>query len=571
MEFLMILSDSPCIRPVLWTAATVICLAAVCATAQAQFETRATSPFPEGTYSIATGDFNHDGKLDVVETTDAGFSVALGNGDGTFQNATTYSTKLSYYLAVADFNGDGNLDVVTADQDFPSTVSVYLGNGDRTFRTSPIVSSTTNANLFVAVGDFNGDGKPDVAVIDLPYISVLLGNGDGTFGPPSDNNSFQGAKWLAVTDFNNDRKADVLATGQFGSGYTIGVLLGNGDGTLQNSITVPLLYVPSTVAAGDLNRDGNMDAVLSDDLGGLAVFLGNGNGTLQPPVYYNTTGVSGEAVVVHDLNMDGNLDVVIGVVSATESGVDVFWGNGDGTLQPAQYFAAGTTGLVAVGDLNGDQLPDLVMGTSSFGVVTMLNTGAVNFLPTAPLKFPTRVINTKSPAQTVTLTNSGKSRLSISSIRVSGQFKGNDTCGESLAPGAECSISAWFQPTTTGSQTGLVTVIDGASSKPQVIELIGAGTAIKLSPGSLNFGTEKVGSKSKSQTVTATNVGSTAVQFSNVLIAGEEGEDFSQTNTCLTGPLEAGARSRPTTEQRTWALIGMAEALGHATARRHCL
>jgi hypothetical protein len=507
-----------------------------------QFETRATSPFPEGTYSIATGDFNHDGKLDVVETTGAGFSVALGNGDGTFQKATTYSTQISYYSAVADFNGDGNLDIVTADDNLnPSTVSVYLGNGDGTFKTTPIVSNTTSFNAFIAVGDFNGDGKPDIVVIDPPYISVLLGNGDGTFGPPSDNSSFQGAKWLAVADFNNDHKADVLATGQFGSSYTIGVLLGNGDGTLQNSITVPLQYVPSTVAAGDLNRDGNIDAVLSDDLGGIAVFLGNGNGTLQPPVYYNTTGVSGQAVVVDDLNLDGRLDVAIGVGSATESGVDVFWGNGDGTLQQAQYFAAGNTGLVAVGDFNGDRLPDFVMGTFFYGVVTILNTGVASFSPTSPLTFPTRVINTRSSAQTVTLTNSGKSRLSISSIKVSGQFKESSTCGDSLAAGSKCTISTWFQPTTTGSQAGLITLIDSASSKPQFIELLGAGTAIKLSPGSLNFGTQKVGSKSKSQTVTATNVGSAAVEFSNVLITGEEGEDFSQTNTCLTEALQAGA------------------------------
>ena len=148
--------------------------------AWAQFETRATNSMPYGAWSIATGDFNHDGKLDVVMMTDSGLSVALGNGDGTFQRAVTYTTQLAYSLAVADFNGDGNLDIVVANENTPSTVSVYLGNGDGTFK-APIDSSTTSYNEFVAVGDFNGDGKPDIVVIENPYISVLLGNGDGTF------------------------------------------------------------------------------------------------------------------------------------------------------------------------------------------------------------------------------------------------------------------------------------------------------------------------------------------------------------------------------------------------------
>ncbi len=247
-----------------------------------------------------------------------------------------------------------------------------------------MVSSTTNPNVFVVVGDFNGDGKPDIAVIDLPYISVLLGNGDGTFGPPSDNSSLAGAKWLAVADFNNDHKLDVLVTGQFGAGYNIGVLLGNGDGTLQNSITTPLQFVPSTVAAGDLNGDGNMDAVLSYDLGDIGVFLGNGDGTLQPVVIYNTSGISGVAVVVGDLNLDGKLDVAIPseLGNGPLGGVDVFWGNGDGTLGPAQFFASTTTGLPALGDLNGDGLPDLLFGNERSGVITMLNTGVATVCPT---------------------------------------------------------------------------------------------------------------------------------------------------------------------------------------------
>src|SRR6266852_3242954 len=522
----------------------LFCFPVISAAAWAQFETRATNPFPEGSFCIATGDFNHDGKPDVVMTVNGGFAVALGNGDGTFQSAVFYPTQLSYFLAVADFNGDGNLDIVTADDNLgPSTVSVYLGNGDGTFKTPPVVSSTTNPNVFVVVGDFNGDGKPDIAVIDLPYISVLLGNGDGTFGPPSDNSSLAGAKWLAVADFNNDHKLDVLVTGQFGAGYNIGVLLGNGDGTLQNSITTPLQFVPSTVAAGDLNGDGNMDAVLSYDLGDIGVFLGSGDGTLQLVVIYNTSGMSGVAVVVGDLNLDGKLDVAIPseLGNGPLGGVDVFWGNGDGTLGPAQFFASTTTGLPALGDLNGDGLPDLLFGNERSGVITMLNTGVASFAPASPLTFPAQLINMKSGPQAVTLRNNGKSSLSISSIKVSGEFKESSTCGKSLAAGAQCTISALFQPTTLGSLTGLVTLIDSASSKAQYIELLGAGTAIKLSASSLNFGSQKVGTKSQSQIVTATNEGSTAVRFTSVYIGGADTRDFLEANTCTTQSIQPGA------------------------------
>ena len=508
-----------------------------------QFETRATSPFPEGSYSIATGDFNHDGKLDVVMTTNNGFSVALGNGDGTFRKAVTYSTQLSYSLAVADCNGDGNLDIVTADQDSPPTVSVYLGNGDGTFKTLPVVSSTTSPNWFVAVGDFNGDGKKDIVVIDSPHISVLLGNGDGTFGPPSDNDSFVGAHWLAVADFNKDHEADVLVTGYFGSSYNIGVLLGNGDGTLQNSITTPLQYVPATVAAGDLNGDGKMDAVLGFALGGIGVFLGNGDGTFQPVVFYNTSGIGNGGVIVADLNLDGKLDVAVPSSNGANgvAGVDVFWGNGDGSLGLAQLFASNISGLPALGDLNGDRLPDLLFGNTFSGVITMLNTDVASFSPTAPVTFLAQLINTKSPPQTVTLTNNGKSALSISSIKASAQFKESNTCGKSVAAGVQCTISVLSQPTTTGSLTGLITLIDSASSKPQYIELIGAGTAIKLSSLSLNFGSQRVGTKSKSQIVTGTNEGSTAIQFSSVYISGANSGDFSETNTCPAQALQPGA------------------------------
>jgi len=443
-----------------------MCLVWATAPAWAQFETRATTSLPQGAFAIASGDFNHDGFADVVIIDDNGFTVSLGNGDGTFRKPTFYKNQLSYSLAVGDFNNDGNLDIVVANLS-PSTVQVYLGKGDGTFR-APISSNTTEGSYFVAVGDFNNDKKADLALIDPPYISVLLGNGDGTFQAPNDNSSFAGPIWLAVGDFNNDHHLDVLVTGSFGSSYEIGVLLGNGDGTLQDSIDTPVEYVPGTVAAGDLNGDGRVDAVLGYFLAGVGVFMGNGDGTFQPAVNYDTTGLGGGYMVVEDLNRDGKLDLV---VPSGPPALDIFWGNGDGTFQPAQAFASSVGGLPAVGDLNGDRLPDIVMANGDYGMGTMLNTGVVSFSPTtAPLNF------TSSGQQSLTLTNNGKKTLSITSITVSGAaFKVRDTCGTSVRAGASCNISVLFKPPRAGSYTGLITLVDSASARPQFIELSGSG------------------------------------------------------------------------------------------------
>jgi hypothetical protein len=510
--------------------------------AWAQFETRATDPFSQGAWSIATGDFNRDGKLDVVMLVDGGFSVALGNGDGTLQKPVLYLTDLAYSLAVADFNNDGKLDIVVANLG-PSTVSVFLGNGDGTFQ-APVDSSTTEGSYFVAVGDFNGDGKPDLAIIDPPYISVLLGNGDGTFQAPSDNDSFAGAHWLALADFNNDHKLDVLVTGYFGASYDIGVLLGNGDGSLQDSLTYPLQYVPASVAAGDLNGDGREDAVVGDKLGGATVLLGNGDGTFEPPVNYESTSLASGIIVVSDLNGDGKLDVAdpSDGPSGPAVGVDVFWGNGDGTLQPAQLFLSGAdSGLPAVGDLNGDRLPDLVFGNLVVGVITMLNTGVASFSPASPVVFRAQLINTKSAAQVVALKNVGTAPLSISSIKSSRQFQVSDTCGSSIAVGTQCSIKTTFEPTTGGAHSGVITIIDSASSKPQFIELSGNGTVIKVSPTSLNFGDQKVGTKSTPKVVTVTNEGSTPITFASIYMSGTNKKDFTQSDTCVRHPLQPAA------------------------------
>jgi hypothetical protein len=220
------------------SALALFCFAGIAAPAWAQFETRAASALPVTGLAIASGDFNHDGKLDVG-VAGTYLSIFLGNGDGTFQVPVTYSGPFNS-IAVADFNNDGNLDIVVVPDDL--TVSVFLGNGDGTFQ--PPKSSPTAAATFLAVGDFNGDHKMDIVVVDSPYISVLLGNGDGTFQAPIDNSSSVGVHQLAVGDFSNDHKLDVAGVGYFGGSQDLWVLLGNGDGTLQPALKHPLVNTP---------------------------------------------------------------------------------------------------------------------------------------------------------------------------------------------------------------------------------------------------------------------------------------------------------------------------------------
>jgi FG-GAP-like repeat/Abnormal spindle-like microcephaly-assoc'd, ASPM-SPD-2-Hydin len=518
-------------RVVSCAVAALFSLVAAVTPAWAQFEARSTRTIPSESVAIAVGDFNNDGKLDIAVLDGKGLSIALGNGDGTFQVPTTYPYMTGSALAVGDFNGDGNLDIVATAAPYSKEVEVFLGNGDGTFQ-APITSPTTEYPGAIVVGDFNGDHKLDIAIIDTPYISVLLSNGDGTFQTPSDNESFVGPQYLAVGDFSNDHNLGVAVVGYFGGDDGLGILLGNGDGTLQPSITYPLSYTPDNVAVGDFNHDGNLDVVVGDLV---TVFLGNGNGTLQPGTEY--FGAEGD-VVVSDFNGDGILDI------ATQEyplGLGVFYGKGDGTFDPAQLFSTGPNGFSPqVGDFNNDHKPDILFLSLDIGANIVLNTGAAGFSPASPLAFANQLVGTASPAQVVTFTNVGKKEMSITSIKGSGQFKVSSTCGRSLAAGAECQISAFFEPATQGTHTGLITVVDGASSKPEVIELSGAGTVVTLSPSSLTFATQKVGTSSPPQQVDLTNTGKIPLDIAKWALHGFDPNDFSESNNCPSS-LGAGA------------------------------
>jgi hypothetical protein len=208
--------------------------------------------------------------------------------------------------------------------------------------------------------------------------------------------------------------------------------------------------------------------------GSLSILLGNGTGAFKESTYYD---VSYPAwVIAEDFSGDGKVDLAVTESPQLVPEVSIFKGNGDGTFQPPVSYLA-DIGYIASGDLNGDGRPDLVgVGGNPFYVTVLLNTGVVSFSPTTPVNFGGERVGGTSDAGTVILTNTGTTELKIQSIKASSEFAVKSTCGERVAAGASCTISATFSPTKQGAAQGTITIIDNASSKPQVIELLGTGT-----------------------------------------------------------------------------------------------
>ena len=503
--------------------------------AEAQLETRTSVPGAPSPWSVAIGDFNHDGKLDFANAAN-NLQIFLGNGDGTFQSPTNYLVgTVVYSIAVGDFNGDKNLDLAAADL---GGLYVLMGNGDGTFQ-SPVLYSTACSPFFVATGDFNGDKKLDLLVTyssgSCGYVSIFLGNGDGTFQqtpintPPSYNPAAVG-----IGDFNHDGKLDLAIAEQFGTVSQVEIMLGNGNGTFTAGSTCNVGSEPNGVAVADFRGDAKLDLAVSTLTGVTNILLGNGDGTFQPNGVIYT--LDSDWVLSADFNGDGKPDLAIATqgIVGIPSGVNLALGNGDGTFRAPTFYPAGSNDrFVASGDFNGDHKVDLLIPDFGYnGIFLLLNTGVADFSPTTPLNYPFQTINTTSGPQSVTLTNSGATALSISSFKVSGPFHQTNNCGKSVAAGAKCKIEVTFTPTSSGSAIGTVSISDSASSKPQVIELTGAGTFVALSPLALTFSDQKVGTKSKPQSITLTNRGSTAFSITLVYLNGPNYHDFSESNNC---------------------------------------
>jgi hypothetical protein len=431
--------------------------------------------------SVAIADLNGDGHLDLVVANVGmtGFgqegvvSVLLGNGDGTFQAPVGYDSGGigAQFVVIADVNGDGYPDLVVANSCESSAdcnylgdtglggVGVLLGNGDGTFQ-APVRYSSGGGNAYaVAVADLNGDGYPDLVVANWCEsssvcslgtgleggVSVLLGNGDGTFQAPVsyDSGGFNAAS-VAVADLNGDGHPDVVVANA-GSGW-VSVLLGNGDGTLQAAVDYSSgAALPWAVAIADFNSDGKPDLAVG---GGRAVsvLLGNGDGTFQAPVSYDTGGVS-YSVAIGDLNGDAKLDVV-----AVGSGAGVLVGNGDGTFQPYHLRQPGGDS-VAIGDANGDGKLDLVVARSCERTGKNCTNGAVgvalNNLTASTTTAVTSSLNPSQVSQTVTFTATISSNPPIPNQEVVTFYNGATNIGTGTTTNGVATLTTSFPQAKT--------------------------------------------------------------------------------------------------------------------------
>ena len=490
--------------------------------------------------AIVAGDFDGNGTLDLAVTNqnDSTVSILLNNGNGTFQTHVDYGTAAGPVAIVAgDFNGDGIVDLAVASPG-ANTVSILLGNGNGTFQAHHDFStgSGTQNPVWLAVGDFNGDGNLDLAVANASAdtISILLGNGDGTFNLKSSLGVPSGPVSVEVGDFNRDGILDLVVTSS--TANSVSILSGNGDGTFQTgTVLANIKSDPHSVAVGDFNGDGILDLALCNETSYTTLIaFGNGDGTFQTPLQGYSTGLSPSMEVAGDLNGDGYLDLITNNLSP-QGTFSYLFNNGDGTFQFHINYGTGTGPLgLTVGDFNNDGRLDIAVAASTEttkGAVTIMSQVAPVTISPTSMTFTNTPVGVTSAGQNLVITNNTSKSVIIQSITAAGDFAETGSC-KTIASLGSCTINVTFSPTAIGTRTGTITITDNAISTPVVLALTGRGIAqVQLNPPNFNFNNVTIGNSATTVFTLQNNLGTT-VSISAITVASPSGEFSEQSTNC---------------------------------------
>jgi hypothetical protein len=454
------------------------------------FQPQIITPVTLQAFTLAVGDLNRDGKLDVVvgyinDSATTNIGVLLGNGDGTFQPIQNYLAGGTYTegAVLADLRNDGLLDLVVSNPS-ANTIAVLFGNGDGTFQ-SPVTYAAETYPNWNQLADFNQDGYVDIANTTagsgISNFEEFLNLGDGTFSGFTEYGTGNPAQALVTADLNGDGKLDVASTSSSTSNFPVSTLLGNGDGTFQTFHGFYAGQNSASIAVGDFNHDGMLDLVTNDYTTNQVSVLLQDNGTvvsLSMSQLTFPTQIVGTVSTAMNVIMTNNGSASIAISNiGTTANFSSSNNCGKSLAKGARctikvYFTPSTegnlTGLLTVFD-NGGGSPQTVSMT---GVATVLS-----IVPSS-LNFGTQKVHTSSAPQTVTVTNTGSTRVHFTGITVSGRnasdFSEVNACG-SLAAGTRCQISVTFTPRATGARSATISLSDNGGGSPQKVTLSGTG------------------------------------------------------------------------------------------------
>jgi hypothetical protein len=489
-------------------------------------------------YYMTSADFNNDHKLDLAISNFGGgtsgngvVAVLLGKGTGTFSE-TDYQVGFgSSGIVAADLNGDGASDLAVVNRS-DNTVSIMINDKTGKFPLTSPTYPTGKAPVAVAAGNFRLTGHMDLAVVNNTdnTVSILPNDGTGKFGSPTTLTlpANSGPAAIATGDFNGDGHPDLAV----GAGNSILIFINNA-GTFGTPTNINLNTPPLWIATASLRNNSILDLVVAYN-SGVDVLLGKGNGTFAAPVSYPTPSNSEtSAVAIGDLNADGIPDLLLANTGDSTGGVML--GKGDGTFQPEIRYqtssptdGGGTTSptAVLVGDFNNDSFNDFVVLDNDSHYTFYPNTPAAAVWPMT-LKFPTLQLGQTSSAETSNLYNSGVAALKPKfKISPADYVPTSNTCGTTLATSATCNVSVTFSPQDINARAGSISISDNATLTPQKISLSGTGSDVNVSPDPVSFGNVAHGS-SATLVVTIKNLSGGAfpahsLTFTSIAVSGTD-------------------------------------------------